>query len=272
MVVGSFANTSGSTTQSFLAERAAIPGMRVRRAFNSGMPVSIAATEASGDAAAGVVTFLSVKPSFTAVGSDDARIASLARSLSPGSYLTAWHEPENDMSAGQYVAMFRNFYLVAKAANPAVKVGNVYMTYQWGVGRRVGTPDDWWVGANSTDFLATDTYMDTWQADPAGNPRPLSADPDHLRWHSWAAGKGKPLLLTESGVGQGFSDAQRAAYYTAAEVWLRAQGYRMLLPWNGAGTPPTGESWDYYGGARSWPLTLAALRGIGSRGQADAQL
>lgn len=273
LIVGSFTNTTvGSTSQSFLNERAAIPGLHVRRAFNSGIPTSIASTEAAGDAAAGIVTFLSVKPSFTAVGSDNARIASLAKSMPAGSYLTAWHEPENDMSAAQYVAMFRNFYQVAKAANPSLYVGNVYMTYCWGAGRRVPTPDAWWVGSSFTDFLGTDTYMDVWQRDSAGNPKPLGADPDHLRWHNWAVTKGKPLLLTESGVGQGFSDAQRAAYYSTSVSWLKAQGYRMFLPWNGAGTPPTGQSWDFWGGARSWPLTVAAIRAAAGGGQPDAKL
>jgi hypothetical protein len=273
LIVGSFTNTTaGATTQSFVNERTNIPGLQVRRAFNSGMPTSIANTEAAKDAAAGVVTFLSVKPSYTAVGSDNAKIASLAKSMPAGSYLTAWHEPENDMTAAQYVAMFRNFYSVAKAANPNIYVGNVYMTYQWGAGRKVTTPDAWWAGANSTDFLGTDTYMDTWQKDAAGNPKPLSADPDHMRWHNWAAGKGKPLLLTESGVGQGFTDAQRANYYLTNEAWLTAHNYRMFLPWNGAGTPPTGESWDFFGGSKSWPQTMAAMKAIATRGQASAKL
>jgi hypothetical protein len=273
LLVGSFSNTGGgSPLESFLDERSAIPGLRVRRAFAPDLPTSIQETDAAGDAAAGIVTFLSVKPSYTDVGSDNDRIAALARSMPAGSYLTAWHEPENDMTAAQYVAMSRNFYAVAKAANPNIYVGNVYMTYQWGAGRKVTTPDAWWAGANSTDFLGTDTYMDTWQKDAAGNPKPLSADPDHMRWHNWAAGKGKPLLLTESGVGQGFTDAQRANYYLTNEAWLTAHNYRMFLPWNGAGTPPTGESWDFFGGSKSWPQTLAAMKAIATRGQASAKL
>ncbi|MGZ4666302.1 MAG: hypothetical protein ACXV5Q_15050 [Frankiaceae bacterium] len=273
MIVGSFTNTTaGSTTRSFVNLRAAMPGLRVRRAFYPGMPAAIANTEAAGDRAAGVVTFLSVKPSFRSVGCDNARIASLVKSMPAGSYLTAWHEPENDMSAGQYTAMFRNFYRVAKAANPGIYIGNVYMTYQWGAGRRVTNPDAWWVGAGATDFLATDTYMDPWQADAHHNPKPLSQDPDHLRWHNWAKTKGKPLLLTESGVGQGFTDAQRAGYYRANEAWLRANGYRMVLTWNGAGTPPNGESWDFWGGGRRWPLTASAVTAIASQGQPNAKL
>lgn len=273
LIVGSFTNTTaGSTPQSFLNARAALGNLRVRRDFSSGMPSSIAQTEAAGDAAAGITTFLSVKPSYTNVGSDDAKIASLAKSMPAGSYLTAWHEPENDMTAAQYVAMFRNFYAVAKGANPNIEVGNIYMTYQWGAGRAVKNPDDWWVGANSTDFLGTDTYMDTWQKDASGNPKPLYADPDHMRWHNWASTKNKPLLLTESGVGQGYTDAQRAQYYLTNAAWLKAQGYRMFLPWNGQGTPPNGESWDFFGGARSWPLTAAAIKSIAASGQPDARL
>lgn len=273
LIVGAFTNTTaGSTPTSFVNARTAIGGLRVRRDFNSGMPSSIAQTEAAGDAAAGIVTFLSVKPSYTNVGSDNSKIASLAKSMPAGSYLTAWHEPENDMTGAQYVAMFQNFYSVAKAANPNIKIGNVYMTYQWGSGRNVKNPDDWWAGAAYTDFLGTDTYMDTWQKDSAGNPKPLSADPDHMRWHDWASTKNKPLLLTESGVGQGFTDAQRANYYTTNAAWLKSHGYRMFLPWNGQGTPPNGESWDFFGGSRSWPLTLAAVKAIAATGQPDAKL
>jgi hypothetical protein len=100
----------------------------------------------------------------------------------------------------------------------------------------------------------------------------MSADPAQLRWHAWAAGKGKPLLITESGVAQGFTDAQRAAYFLANETWLRANGYRMLLFWNGAGTPPSGQNWDFYGGRRAWPKTVAAVSAIACRGRADGRL
>jgi hypothetical protein len=273
LIVGAFTNTvSGSTTASFVAMRKDVPGLLVRRAFNTGIPSNISQTEASGDAAAGVVTFLSVKPDYKNVGADNDKITSLAKSLPAGTYLTAWHEPENDMTAAQYVAMFKNFYKVAKTANSTIYVGNVYMTYQWGAGRNVKNGDDWWVGTDSTDFLATDTYMDTWQKDSSGNPKTLANDPDHLRWHNWAVTKNKPLLLTESGVGQGFTDTQRASYYTDNANWLISKGYRMFLPWNGAGTPPNGESWDFYGGAAKWPLTLAAIQNIAKNGQSDAKL
>lgn len=273
MMVGAFSNTlHGATVRSFESLRDQDPGLTVRRSFVPGIVPDVSRTQAAGDQAAGITTFLSVKPSWKKVGSDDDAIASLARSLPAGSYLTAWHEPENDMSASAYVAMFRNFYQVAKAANPSIYVGNVYMSYQWGPGHNVSDPDAWWVGSDYTDFLGTDTYMDTWQRDRNGNPVPVQDAPDHQRWHAWASTKGKPLLVPELGVGQGFSDAQRAEYLRSSLAWMQANGYRMVLLWNGAGTPPNGESWDFSGGDRSWPLTVSAVRDFSSVSSQDTRL
>lgn len=271
-IVGAYANQPQATEASFDQLRSLVPGLRVRRSFAPGMPRSVDRTPAAQDASDGVTTFLSVKPNFRDPGRDDNKIASLARSLPTGSYLTAWHEPENNMTAAQYVAMFRNFYTVAKQANPSINVGNVYMTYQWGPGRVVTNPDDWWVGSQYTDFLATDTYMHPYEADSSGDPRPLGEDPAHLRWHEWAASKAKPLLVTELGVSQQFSDAQRARYLTDSWAWLKANHYRMLLFWNGSGTPPNGESWDFADGAANWPKTLAAARAIAADGNPSTLL
>ncbi|MGZ6800915.1 MAG: hypothetical protein ACXVGR_13985, partial [Mycobacteriaceae bacterium] len=141
----------------------------------------------------------------------------------------------------------------------------------WGPGGKVANPDDWWVGPGYTDFLAADTYMDTWQADAEGNPKPLGDDPAQLGWHDWAVGKGKPLLVAECGVSQGFTDAQRAAYYRASAAWLREQGYRMLLLWN-ARSDSDGKGWVFFGGARAWRRTLAAVREIARSGDADTGL
>lgn len=271
-IVGAYTNTPRANEATFEQLRAALPQLHVRRSFSSGMPRSVADTPAADDAAAGVTTFLSVKPNFHQPGKDDDKIASLARSLPAGSYLTAWHEPENNMSAAEYVRMFRNFYSVAKQANPAIYVGNVYMTYQWAPGRAVTNPDDWWVGSDSTDFLATDTYMHAYEADSSGQPRPLGDDPNHQRWHDWAVTKGKPLLVTELGVAQSFSDAERAQYLTSSWAWLKANHYRMLLFWNGAGTPPDGQSWDFVDGEQQWPKTLAAVRAIAADGNPSPSL
>jgi hypothetical protein len=207
------------------------------------MPSSISSTPAATDAANGIVTFMSVKPSDnnpTTVtnGGNDTLITSLAASLPSGSYLTCFHEPENDMAGTTFVPMFQHFYTVAKAANPNILVGPVYMTYQWTSGMSsTATPDDWWVGSSYADFMATDTYVMDYQT-----AQSMQYDPAHQRWHTWAKTKNKPLIITETSVQFNsattgyighYPDATRGSVIGASMDWLASTGlYKMVLFWN----------------------------------------
>ncbi len=218
--------------------------IKVNRSFNPNLPASYSTSAAAQDPAYGNVSFLSVKPpnddfAGVAAGRYDATIRSLAGSMPAGSYLTMYHEPEDNMTGTQFVAMFRRFYSVAKGANPALSIGYAAMAYQW----RPGSPttankDEWWPGADSTDWLAVDVYAAGWHGD-----FDLGVHPYFQRWYTWAKAKGKPLLLAEWAVEAastgGFSDAARADNIRRSMAWVMTQPQiKMVLWWNGTSSTP----------------------------------
>jgi hypothetical protein len=216
--------------------------VKVRRSFNTGLPANLAASSGASDAANGLTPCISVKsdPATTASGSFDATITTLAASMPAGSYLIWHHEPENDMAGTLFTPASQHFYDVAKAANPNLLIGPSYMAYQWRAGQAATTtPDDWWPGIAHCDFLACDAYIFAWQATVLAGIG-SSVDSGFTRWHSWAVAKGKPLILTELGIevdsplyaGKQF-DTDRVTMLGNSLTYLKAQGYAMVLYWNG---------------------------------------
>jgi hypothetical protein len=269
LVIGAYNGTNaGTVTAGFLETNAQIGPLRVRRVYASDLPVDVEQTDAAGDHAAGITTFLSVKaaPAEVTAGLHDAQITALARSMYDGDYLTIYHQPEPAMTGAEYVAMSRHFYTVAKAARPGLYVGNVYMAYQW---RPISTTtvdeDAWWVGSAYTDFLGVDSHWQSWRG-PI--PQSLGEDPWQLRWHDWASAKGKPLLVVENGIDVAYSDAQRAAYFAGSEQWLRGHGYRMWMIFNGGANTCCGITGPGY----DFPQTQAVWRAIAARGRSDTSL
>ncbi|WP_394848183.1 hypothetical protein LZC95_12040 [Pendulispora brunnea] len=214
---------------------------KVHRVFNtySNFPDAYGKSAGGQDPASGNVSFLSVKPPNDDIkgvidGAYDAKISSLARSMPDGSYLTMYHEPENDMDGPTFVKLFRHFYAVAKEANPNVLVGYIAMDFQWREGSAsTKNPDDWWIGADATDYLAIDAYIRDWK--PIVD---LSQQADFQRWYKWALPKGKPILITEYSIvlSKKISDSRRADLIRKSldYVWSQPE-IRMVLWWNQVG-------------------------------------
>ncbi len=142
-----------------------------------------------------------------------------------GVYATSFHEPENDMTAAQFVALQRRLYTVVKAANPTIQWGPVYMTYWWNPAAKshyVGNPDAWWPGNEYADFTAADTYDST--------PTRLEQDPEFRGWYDYMVSKGKPMLIADTtpyvvppgGAQDPAQQARRAEVIAADAVWIPA--------------------------------------------------
>ncbi len=252
----------------FMAANAVIGPLRMRRSFVTPQPVAtfptdIASTEAGDDVVAGLHPFLSCKGDVAGIanGDYDGVITQLLQTFPSDRqcWFTMWHEPENDMTGAQFVAMFQRMYAVAKAANPAVLVGPIYGIFKWAAGKpETATPDDWWVGSGSCDFMAIDAYWNTWRGP---TPQPLSNDPYFLRWHNWASTKSKPLYVTERGVLP--AGAARASVLLADETWIKANGYELFMYWDAIGAGNV--DWRLDGDADS----EAAWQQIASRGRSS---
>jgi len=260
--------SANNDISNFEASNSIIGPLRMRRTFvtpqtPATFPTDIANTDAAQDVAAGIHPFLSVKgdPTQVANGDYDGVIAQLAQSFPSDRqcWFTMWHEPENDMTGAQFVAMFQRFYSVAKTANPALLIGPIFGIFKWASGQAAtATPDDWWVGSSFCDFMSIDAYWNTWRG---ATPQPLSNDPYFLRWYGWASAKSKPLYVTERGVLP--AGTARASVLLQDETWLKANGFSLFMYWDAIGTGNVDWRID------SDPDSAAAWQQIASRGRSS---
>lgn len=250
--VGAFTSLPSQNAAGASAYAQAFPGARTFRWFHTGMPASIASTEAAGCAAAGLVPYLSCKPG----PNDLATVAKLAGTVPANAYGTFHHEPEapaKGWTGPAFAARFRACYTAAKSVAPSWQLGYTSMAYQWDKADR----SDFDPGVG--DFYACDIYSESWRSADKVTPLPLDQLPGFMRWHRWASTTGKPLVAAELGCSTLFSDAARAAWYQHAIEWLTGQGYTLILPWNGNGTPGA-EQFYYWGGPAPFPLTCDVIR------------
>lgn len=225
--------------------------LRYRRCFDASLPSTFQQSCARDDWSHGFRSFVSWKPpnrdhAGTAAGRYDTEIKDWARSVPRdiGVYATVWHEPENDISGAQYVAMYQHVYAVVKAANPSITFGPVYMAYWWHEGSNhyaPGGPNAWWVWNRYADFVGVDTY--------APNPVPLEDDTAFQGWLHFVNAKAptKPLVVAEyaryvvpvGGQPDPAKQAARARIIPKDEAYLRSMRFTMWLYWHGTG--PKGD-------------------------------
>ncbi|MFF5083440.1 hypothetical protein ACFY36_40875 [Actinoplanes sp. NPDC000266] len=255
---------SGNTCAGFLDERTHLGDLGIRRVFASAgqLPPSDAV---NCHTTYGATLWFSFKTSCTpvavAAGSCDTEIQNIAAAMPAGSFLTYFHEPEDDMTGTQFVAAFSRVYLTAKAVNAAIFIVPIHMSYQW----RPGSPgvtnngtggdreiQDWIVPPLYADAYGFDLY---WQASTRGsepdNPVSVGNDPRMLRWYNAFSGLGRPLTLPEWGIDddQGVR-ASRGPAIRASRAWLTARDFRVIAYWQmdnwylGATSVPAGGYLD----------------------------
>lgn len=244
MWVGAAVNVPNASISSFDAANSSIGPLQMRRSFNSTLPTSFATSSAKDDATQGHGSFVSWKPPGgdfvgAAAGKYDTAVTAWAKTVpATGVYATAYHEPENDMTGPQFVAMQRHLYTVVKRANPTIHWGPVYMSYWWQPTRLAGKggAQAWWVGSGYADFTAVDTYSATVLA--------LNVDPEFMSWYNFMLDKSVPMLIAEYGqyvvkpgtVANPTMQAKRAQVIATDAAWIKSQGrIKMWLYWDGTG-------------------------------------
>ncbi|WP_433064971.1 hypothetical protein [Dactylosporangium sp. CS-033363] len=266
---------SGNTCAGFLDERAHLGPLAIRRVFTAnGSPPPADAVNCQ--LLQGGKLWYSFKTSCTppgvAAGLCDGEIATIAAAMPPGSYLTYFHEPEDDMTGVQFVAAFTRVYLLAKLTNPAVSVVPVYMSYQWRPGSTKVTNNGTGGDREVQDWIVPSTYADAygfdlyWQASTRGSepddPVSVALDPRMIRWYSAFGAQGRPLALAEWGIDddQGVR-ASRGPAIRASRTWLATHGFTIICYWQhdnwylGTSTLPPGAYADPDGVAAYNELT-----------------
>ncbi|MFB9443511.1 hypothetical protein Dvina_41095 [Dactylosporangium vinaceum] len=267
---------SGNTCAGFLDERTHLGPLAVRRVFTAnGSPPTADAVNCQ--LLQGAILWYSFKTSCTptavATGACDGEIQAVAAAMPSGSYLTYFHEPEDDMTGVQFVAAFTRVYQVAKLANAAVSVVPVYMSYQWRPGSTKVTNNgtggdrevqDWIVPPAYADAYGFDLY---WQASTRGSepddPVGVGLDPRMIRWYNAFSGQGRPLALTEWGIDddQGVR-ASRGPAIRASRTWLAGHGFTIICYWQH-------DNW-YLGTAAGPPGSYADPDGVAAYNELTA--
>jgi hypothetical protein len=219
--------------------------LTIRRSFDSSLPRDHASSAAGADAAAGLRSFYSWKPPGDDVrgaieGRYDEQVSAWARSVPrTGVFATSFHEPENDMTAEEFVAYQRRMYDVVKAANPTIRWGPVYMAYWWDPSAPdhwVGDPEAWWPGDDSADFVGLDWY--------GPDPGPMTESASFRTWYETFEDEDVPLFITEYGqyaVPEGESsrpdmEQARADAIRTDAAWIAEHPrIRMWLYWQSTG-------------------------------------
>lgn len=180
---------------------------------------------------AGLTPIVSFKPRHTDVssGSWDSWFREIGTWLrdKPETYVVVHHEPEDDITALQFQAMFTRARNNLKANFPGLRVGTAAMAYHWNAKWNnpnvsyTGTtdkPEQWRVQA---DFYGIDIYsgfeshVNTILPEISG----------FARWASLFVPVGAPIIVTERGF-KITTDAQRAERITGINreaVWLKSQ-------------------------------------------------
>ncbi len=251
LLVGATVNRWGgggyavATMADFFQADADMGPLVVRRSFDRRLPADFASSGGAEDIAAGFTPFVSWKPPHgdfrgAAAGEYDAQVVQWARSVPrSGVYATAFHEPENDMTAAEFVALQRHLYKVVKQANPTIRWGPIYMAYWWDPAQPqhyVGDPWAWWPGDAYADFAGLDWY--------SLEPTPMTLSPSFEHWYAVMTQTGKPLYITEyaqyvvpdGATPDAVLEAWRARVIRYDADWIRRHPeIRMWLYWQGVG-------------------------------------
>ncbi|MGX6600520.1 hypothetical protein ACWKSP_00065 [Micromonosporaceae bacterium Da 78-11] len=270
---------SGNTCAGFLDERTHLGALGIRRVFTSAAALPTADAVSCQTTQGGTLWYsfkTSCTPTAVAVGTCDAEIQAIASAMPAGSFLTWFHEPEDDMTGVQFVTAFKRVYTLAKAVNAAVNVVPVHMAYQWRVGSTKVTANgtggdreiqDWIVPAGWADAYGIDLY---WQASSRGSepddPVSVGSDPRMLRWYGAFGTQGRPLTLTEWGIDDDLGvRASRGPAIRASRTWLASHGFQVVAWWQhdnwylGATSTPAGGYADPDGVAAYQELVAAAI-------------
>jgi hypothetical protein len=187
--------------------------------------------------AIGGILAVSFKPDLKSVmsGDWDTHLQGLAgwlRTVGGPTYLIPWHEPENDMTAAQFVSMFNHVYVVMKDEFPQLTLMHAAMAYQYRPNGKASNAAQWLTKA---DVNTCDVYR--------GKSSPLGQIlPEHAGFKQWHAVFGKRSWgITESGFHATPTSLDecklRAATIRREADWLATQpSCIMYIYWNTSGT------------------------------------
>lgn len=219
------------------------------RGFKSSMPSSYSNGEWSWHPnVPGVKGLISVKPDVNATinGSNHNLIRDFAATVPDGTWITAWHEPENDdpLQGGVFVDMLQAFYNAIKDGNPTLQVGYAAMAYQWGTEsdrnvRNATLAADWTPTKNFIDWVGADVYSYNW----SGPNESLYEHQDFQRWYSFFDDFTGKIGIIERGISQYATGGTRANVLERDLQFVAEHDLAVYLYWNADANAGRPEVW-----------------------------
>lgn len=210
-----------------------------RRTYNTTLPASWAASNAASDVAAGRISYWSWKPNLQSFPTDNAAKTAFSNFLDtiPAGHpcvIAAWHEPEDDISRGDFTllewgALQNAFAAIVKSkARPELRTGMCFMG-PWTFDTRSGRTAWDWEGCmdwNLIDVVGIDPYrtqsgstmslQTMLTVNNSGSGTGGSAPSMMAKIASW----GKPVSIMEWGA-YNASEASVATFIADAYAWMK---------------------------------------------------
>jgi hypothetical protein len=195
----------------------------------------VPSAEDRADVAAGRTPLISFKPATkggqvlrwadVASGRYDARLREVAqglKSLGKPVFFSFHHEPENDQAFGtpaEYRAAWRHVAEILRQEG-ATNVVKTYVTMGW----KPELSEAYYPGNDVVDWVAGDPY--NWAYSKSHFDAPWrSFEAAAGKFYAWAKGKGKPIMIAETGCVEDPRDPGRKAQ------WIREMGETLKHKW-----------------------------------------
>ena len=181
---------------------------------------------------AGFTPWVSFKlnPKDVVAGKWDAQLEQVGYTIPSNIKLIPWHEPENDMPASDFRAMFARVARLIKGVDPELELVYSAMAYQFRPGSSTTADPEAWFPEDA-DIYAIDVY--------SGQSFALDAIlPEHPGFARWNGHRptDKPWAVTERGFITANKHPQRAAAIDREAEWLAKSDCSAYIYWNTEGS------------------------------------
>jgi hypothetical protein len=164
-----------------------------------------------------------------AAGKQSADYRKVVSALPAGARLSVWHEPEDDMSGTDFLALTKRARDDLKAVRPDVEFVYTSMAYQWATNSKgnVGDAASWLEAAKLCDSVSTDVYAPSWDYNT------IEQDSGFIAWQTRIAGpSGRPWGITERGIDDHLGEAARMKILSADIRYALNSDCSYFYYWN----------------------------------------
>ena len=164
-----------------------------------------------------------------AAGNQSAAFKKVVSALPKGARLSVWHEPEDDMTGAQFLALTKRARDDLKAVRPDVELVYAAMAYQYETNSKGNLTNvaPWVEAAKLCDSVSIDVYA------PFNDYVPMEQDGGFITWKTkLVIPSGKPWGVTERGIDDKSGEAARMKILAADIRYVLNSDCSYFYYWN----------------------------------------